>query len=72
MKLNLSGLERFIRLFLGVLIIMAFATGTSGALMWVGILLGVGILLTGAVGYCQVYSLMGIDTRNSSEKSSES
>jgi hypothetical protein len=72
MKLNLSGLERFIRLFLGVLVILAFATGTSGAVMWVGILLGVGILLTGAVGYCQVYSLMGIDTRNTGEKSSES
>jgi hypothetical protein len=68
MRLNLSGLERLIRLVLGVMIILAFATGTSGAVMWVGILLGVVILLTGATGYCQVYNLMGINTREDSQK----
>lgn len=63
MTCNVGGIERPIRIGAGVLAIMAgLFGGLSGAMS--GIALGVGaiLLLTGAVGYCPLFTLLGINT----------
>lgn len=63
MTCNVGGIERPIRIGSGVLAIMAgLFGGLSGAMS--GIALGVGaiLLLTGAVGYCPLFTLLGINT----------
>lgn len=55
---NEGTLDRILRVIAGLVLIALAATGTVG---WWGYL-GVVPLLTGAVGYCPVYSLLGIKT----------
>lgn len=55
---NEGTLDRILRVIAGLVLIALAATGTVG---WWGYL-GVVPLLTGAVGYCPVYSLLGIRT----------
>lgn len=55
---NEGTLDRTLRVIAGLVLIALAATGTVG---WWGYL-GVVPLLTGAVGYCPVYSLLGIKT----------
>jgi hypothetical protein len=62
MTCNVGGIERPIRIGAGVLAITAgLFGGLSGAMS--GIALGVGpiLLLTGAVGYCPLFTLLGIN-----------
>ncbi len=70
MTCNVGGIERPIRIGAGVLAIMAgLFGGLSGAMS--GIALGVGaiLLLTGAVGYCPLFTLLGINTCTSASGS---
>jgi len=63
MTCNVGGIERPIRIGAGALAIMAgLFGGLSGAMS--GIALGIGaiLLLTGAVGYCPLFTLLGINT----------
>jgi len=60
---NVGGIERPIRIGAGVvaLIVGLFAglsTGIAGAALAIGVIL----LLTGAVGYCPLFTLLGINT----------
>jgi hypothetical protein len=58
MKLNVGGLDRSLRIIAGLGLIALAATGTVGAWGWIGIV----PLLTGAVGFCPAYPLLGINT----------
>jgi hypothetical protein len=58
MKLNVGGFDRIARIVAGLVLIALAATGTVGAWGWVGIV----PLLTGAVGFCPVYPLLGLNT----------
>lgn len=63
MTCNVGGIERPIRIGAGVVaIIVGFfaelSTGVAGAALAVGGIL----LLTGAVGYCPLFTLLGINT----------
>ncbi len=58
MKLNVGGLDRILRISAGLVLIGLAATGTVGAWGWIGVV----PLLTGAVGFCPVYPLLGINT----------
>ena len=58
MKLNVGGLDRTLRIIAGLVLIALAATGTVGAWGWVGVVL----LLTGAIGFCPAYPLLGINT----------
>ncbi len=63
MKCNVGGIERPIRIGAGLLAIMiglfaGVSTDVAGASLAVGVIL----LLTGAVGYCPLFSLLGIST----------
>ena len=58
MKKNVGGIDRTLRIVLGLVLIALAATGTVG---WWGYV-GVVPLLTGLVGWCPPYKLLGWNT----------
>jgi hypothetical protein len=58
MKTNEGGLDRAMHVAAGLALIGLAATGTVGLWGYIGVV----PLLTGAVGWCPVYTLLGIST----------
>jgi Protein of unknown function (DUF2892) len=58
MKVNEGTVDRGLRVVAGVTLIALAATGTVGVWGWIGVV----PLLTGAVGMCPLYSVLGINT----------
>jgi len=58
MKLNVGGLDRALRVLAGLVLIALAVTGTVGLWGYIGIVL----VLTGAVGFCPAYPILGINT----------
>ena len=58
MKTNEGTLERTLRIVGGLALIALAATGVVGLWGWIGVV----PLLTGAIGNCPLYSLLGINT----------
>ncbi len=61
---NESGIDRIIRAMVGIVLIVLAAssvvTGTFGIVFWV---VGAVLLLTGIVGFCPLYALLRIRTK---------
>ena len=57
-KTNVGGIDRILRIALGLLLIGLTLAGTIGAWGWIGIV----PLLTGALSTCPVYSLLGFSS----------
>ena len=55
MDLNVSNIDRMLRLALGIGLLSAASSGAIGAWGWIGIL----PLLTGVVGWCPLYRVFG-------------
>ena len=58
MTSNVGGIDRILRIGAGVVLVGLAATGTVGAWGWIGVV----PLLTGAIGFCPVYPLLGMNT----------
>ena len=58
MKSNVGGIDRPLRILAGLVLIALAATGTVGMWGWIGVV----PLLTGLIGWCPVYPLLGINT----------
>ena len=58
MKTNEGALDRAMRVVAGLALTGLAATGTVGLWGYIGVV----PLLTGAVGFCPVYTLLGINT----------
>ena len=58
MKCNIGHTDRVLRMTVGVTLMGLAAFGITGPWAWIGVI----PLLTGMVGYCGVYSLLGINT----------
>ncbi|MBI5626809.1 MAG: DUF2892 domain-containing protein [Nitrosomonadales bacterium] len=58
MKLNEGTIDRALRVIAGLALVMLAATGTVGMWGWIGIM----PLLTGAIGYCPAYTILGVST----------
>lgn len=58
MKSNVGGIDRVVRIVVGLVLIGLTLTGQIGAWGWVGLV----PLATGALGWCPPYSLLGINT----------
>lgn len=58
MKTNVGGIDRILRITLGLALILAAATNTVGWWGWLGVV----PLLTGLVGWCPPYALLGLNT----------
>ena len=58
MKLNVGGIDRILRIVVGLVLIALAATGAVGWWGWLGII----PLLTGVVRFFPLYSLVGLNT----------
>lgn len=58
MKSNVGGIDRTVRIVLGLALIVMTLTGTIGVWGWLGIV----PLLTGVIGWCPPYAIFGINT----------
>ncbi len=56
--MNVCGLDRWLRIIVGVILIGFTLNGTIGAWGWIGLL----PLITGFVKWCPLYSLLGVQT----------
>jgi len=62
LKANQATFDRFLRVTLGVLLILSgFGLETGGLPVE---LVGLGVLLTGVTGWCPLYALLHLNTRN--------
>ena len=57
MKTNVGATDKTIRIVIGILLIFL---GVFGSRIW--IILGLFPLITGLIGYCPLYALLGIST----------
>jgi uncharacterized membrane protein HdeD (DUF308 family) len=65
MKGNESNLDRIIRGVLGVaLLLAAFLAAPAGALQIVLIVIGAVLLVTGVIGFCPLYRILGLSTKS--------
>ncbi len=58
MKTNEGSVDRGLRVVAGLALIALAATGTVGAWGWIGVV----PLVTGAVGFCPLYKVLGMNT----------
>lgn len=58
MKANVGGIDRILRITLGLVLIGLAATGTVGWWGWLGVV----PLATGLVGWCPPYAILGLST----------
>lgn len=58
MQTNVGGIDKVIRVIVGILLIALAAMGIIGVWGWIGIV----PLLTGLFNFCPVYTLFGIKT----------
>lgn len=58
MKLNVGGIDRVLRIIVGLMLIALAATNTVGLWGYIGIM----PLLTGIFRFCPAYGLLGVNT----------
>lgn len=58
MKSNVGGVDRILRIVLGLVLIGLTLTGTIGVWGWLGVV----FLATGAIGWCPPYAIFGWNT----------
>lgn len=58
MKTNVGGIDRVLRIIVGLALIALAATGTVGVWGWIGVV----PLLTGLIRWCPLYPLLGISS----------
>lgn len=58
MKTNVGGIDRILRVAVGVLLIALTLMGQIGAWGWVGVV----PLVTGLFSFCPLYTLLGLNT----------
>ena len=58
MKTNVGGIDRILRITIGLALIAAAASGTVGWWGWLGAV----PLITGIVGWCPPYALLGFNS----------
>jgi hypothetical protein len=62
MKRNTGNIDRVMLAILGLILIALAATGTVGVLGWIGIVIGIVLLLTAIFSFCPAYANFGMST----------
>jgi len=57
-KNNVGGIDRVLRVIVGLVLVAMALTGTIGVWGWIGVV----PLLTGALGTCPLYTVLGLST----------
>lgn len=60
-KTNVGGLDRILRIVVGLVLLLGFFLGWGGLLNWL-LLIGIVPLATGILQTCPAYALLGINT----------
>lgn len=55
---NVGGIDRVVRVVVGLALVVAAASGLVGVWGWIGLL----PLATGTLGFCPAYKLIGLNT----------
>lgn len=58
MKANVGGIDRILRITIGLILVTLAVTGTVGPWGWIGLV----PLATGALGFCPLYPLFGFSS----------
>jgi hypothetical protein len=58
MKVNMGGIDRILRIVVGLALIALTLMGTIGVWGWIGIVL----VATSALGFCPLYTMLGMST----------
>ena len=58
MKSNVGGIDRILRIVIGLALIALTVTGTIGAWGWIGVV----PVLTAALGFCPLYTVLGFSS----------
>jgi hypothetical protein len=58
MKTNVGGIDRILRIVLGLALIALALTGTIGVWGWIGVV----PLATAALGFCPLYTVLGFSS----------
>lgn len=58
MKTNVGGIDKILRIIVGIVLITLAVTGMIGVWGWIGVV----PLLTGLFGTCPLYSMLGMNT----------
>lgn len=58
MKANVGGIDRILRIVIGLVLVALAATGTVGVWGWLGLV----PLATAAMGFCPLYTVLGFST----------
>lgn len=58
MKANVGGIDRILRIVIGLVLVALALTGTIGPWGWIGLV----PLATGALGFCPLYPLFGFSS----------
>ena len=58
MKKNVGGIDRLLRIVVGLVLVALAATGQVGAWGWLGLI----VLATGLFSFCGAYTLLGLNT----------
>ncbi len=58
MKANVGGIDRILRIVIGLVLIALTLTGTIGVWGWIGIV----PIATAAMGFCPLYTVLGMST----------
>jgi hypothetical protein len=58
MKTNVGGIDRILRIVIGLVLIALTLTGTIGVWGWIGVV----PLLTAALGFCPLYTVLGFSS----------
>ena len=58
MKSNVGGIDRILRIVLGLALIALTVTGTIGVWGWLGAV----FVLTAAIGFCPLYTVLGFNS----------
>ncbi|WP_430402130.1 YgaP family membrane protein [Fluviicola sp.] len=68
MKMNMHTIDRIIRVLLALAIVTLYFSGyLSGTLAIIALVVAVIFTLTSLIGFCPLYSLVGISTRKKSK-----
>ena len=58
MKANVGGIDRILRIVVGLVLVALAVTGTVGLWGWIGVV----PLATGVFGFCPIYPLLGFSS----------
>ena len=60
-KTNIGGIDKILRIVVGLALIAGFFLNADGAYRW-AYLIGIVPLVTGLLGSCPIYSILGLNT----------